>query len=248
MRSRGLQRILVLAFALVAGCGDATNADGDGETTVVGPTTGVDPSTGVADDGLCVAGYEGCPCFDDARCISGLRCLSNHCVTVPDASSTDDTTPSEESTSTAAESSSGGATEESSSSSDGESSSTGIPAVCVDDDTYCDDEELQTCVDGQWVLATCEETCGLTGYASGGCGNADGCLCAGHSDEVCDTGTYNHCNCIDVLFGVVSCTFAQSELEYQACFADTTTANTCWSTYSVQAIEDCEMAVVECGA
>lgn len=244
MRSDGLQMILVLALAVVAGCGSEANADGDSETTGV-ETTGDDPTTGAVGDGLCVPGYEGCACFEDAKCISGLECLSNHCVSVPNATS-DDTASSDESTS-AGESSSGDVTEDSSTGGDQESS-TGVPAVCVDDDTYCDDEELQTCVDGQWEVVGCEDLCSVTGYGTSGCADADGCQCSGHSDEVCDFGTYNHCVCVDALYGVVSCTSAQLELEYQACFAETTAANTCWAQYAVSTIEDCEMLVAECGA
>lgn len=243
MRSDDLKT--VLALALLVGCGDGTSGDGGGDTTGSDPS-GAETTTGVADDGLCVPGYEGCPCFADERCISGLECLSNHCVFVPAPTpTTGDTTPSDESTSTTAEASSGDATDGTSSD---ESSSTGIPAVCVDDDTYCNDDDLQTCVEGQWEVATCEEACGLTGYSSGVCRDADSCLCAGHNDALCDTGTYNHCICIDVLYGEVSCDSMQAELEYEACFADTTPANVCWSTYSILAIEDCETAVAECGA
>jgi hypothetical protein len=244
MRSDGLQRIL--ALALVAGCGGGANGDGGSEATG-SETIGVVPTTGDAGDGLCVPGYEGCPCFDDARCISGLQCLSNHCVSVP-ASTSGDPTSSDASTSIATEASSGDTTEGTSSSGGDESSSTGVPAVCVDDDTYCDEGELQTCVDGQWELAACEEVCAVAGYASPGCGDADGCLCQGHTDDVCDIGTSNHCICIDVLYGVVSCTSEQTELEYQACVADTTAANICWAQYEITIIEDCEMAVAECGA
>ncbi|HWB79190.1 MAG TPA: hypothetical protein VG755_29720 [Nannocystaceae bacterium] len=247
MRRNGLQGIV--AIALVAGCGNAGTAEGDGETSSGHATsldatsldaTSDDPSTSGAHDDTCVPGWEGCPCFEDARCIEGLMCLSNHCVLVPDAGSSEG-----DATDATTTESSGDPTDASSSE---ESSSTGLPDVCYDDDTYCDDDELQTCVDGQWVVVDCEDACALTGYSSAGCEQAEACSCDVHSDEVCDNAAYQHCICIDALYGVVSCTSAQLELEYQACFADTTPANTCWSQYDVQTIEDCEMAVAECGA
>lgn len=247
MRKDCLQRIGALAIALVAGCGNAANADGTDETTGVDATgvdatgvdaTGVDGSTSGV-DGVCVPGWEGCPCFEDERCIEGLMCLSNHCVLVPDASSSEGDTADEATTE-----SSGDATDASSS----DESSTGLPDVCYDDDTYCDDDELQTCVDGQWEIVDCEDMCAGTGYSSAGCEQAETCTCDVHSDAVCDNAAYQHCLCIDALYGEVLCSPEQLEMEYQACFADTTPANTCWSQYNVQLIEDCEMAVAECGA
>ncbi len=245
MRSGGLQRILVLAW--VVGCGDGANADGSSDTTGpdptgVDPSTGVDPTTGAASDGLCVPGYESCPCFDDDRCISGLQCLSDHCVSVPPVS--DDTTGAE---STSASSSGDATTEESSSSGGDDSTSTGIVAVCVDDDTYCSDDELQTCVGGQWEVATCSETCNLIGYDAGNCYGADICDCYGHSDIDCDHASYNHCVCIEALYGEVACTFAQMELEYAACFSEMSAANDCWAAADINTIEDCEIAVAGCG-
>lgn len=237
---------MIFVLAIVAGCGNAANADGDDGTTGPDPTSS-DPNTSVASDGLCVPGYEGCPCFDDARCISGLACLSDHCVKVPDGPSTDDTTPLEDSSSGAGESSSSDAMQDTgTSSSDDGSSSSGPAAVCVDDDTYCEDGDLQTCVGGQWSSMTCEDACALTGYGASGCLDADSCGCAGHSDALCDAAAYQHCICIDALYGRTTCN--ELEMEYQACFEDTTAGNTCWSMYDVQTLEDCQQAVAECGA
>lgn len=245
MRSDGLQRIGALAIALVAGCGSGANADGDSETTG-GPATsldatGVEASTGA--DGQCVPGWEGCPCFEDERCISGLMCLSNHCVLVPDASSSEGDTAHEATTDTTE--SSGDTTDASSSE---ESSSTGVPDVCYADDTYCDDDELQSCVDGQWEVVGCEDACALIGYASLGCDQRDSCLCSGHIDTTCDNAAYNHCVCIEALYGEITCTTDQMEMEYQACAVDETPSNTCWSTSDINTVEDCQLAVMECGA
>lgn len=246
MRRDGLQTIL--AVTLVVACSNSPNADTNetvGDSTGTAPTTDTptteSPSTGTADEGLCVPGYEGCPCFDDARCISGLMCLSNYCVSVPDdTTSIGDPTLDDSSSSTSA-------SEDESSSGDGESTSTGLPDVCVDDDTYCDDEDLQTCVDGQWVYADCVDACGATGFGGTECRDADSCLCVGHSDAFCDTATYNHCICVDALFGEIACSSEQFESEYAACFAEVSALNSCWHPYQINTLEDCEAAVAECG-
>lgn len=251
MRTNCWQGIGALAIALVAGCGDAANADGADATT--GDATGVDATGAVATgvdatsvdastsaDDVCVPGWEGCPCFEDERCIAGLLCLSNHCVLVPDASSSGDDGTDEATTESSSDSTDAGASED--------SSSTGLPDVCYDDDTYCDDDELQTCVDGQWEIVDCDDVCESQGYTSDGCEQAESCSCGAHTDGVCDDAAYQHCICIDALYGEIPCSNEQLEMEYQACFADTTPANTCWSQYNVQIIEDCEMAVAECGA
>lgn len=234
------------ALAVVAGCGGAGASDDDdtsgGPSTAAStdPSTGVESSadetsTGAPADDECVPGWESCPCYEDDRCISGLQCLSHHCVRVPDASTSDtlsDTTGEGSTTDASTE----------------ESSSTGLPDVCWDDDTYCEFDELATCVDGQWEEMECEDYCLLTGSGGTTCADADRCACAGHSDATCDAASYNHCICLDALYGDPSCTVEEQESQYQACFMDTTPANTCWAMYQITVIEDCEMAVAECGA
>src|SRR5262249_15052762 len=149
----------------------------------------------------CTPGYEGCACLSGA-CLGDLQCFSDLCVEPPSGTETvgedeEDTndddddddddessgvpevTATESSTSAPGESTDDGVEETTNAESTEESSTTEPEPECLEMDNYCANGMFQTCVGGQWEETTCTEVCGVSGYLSPGCSNADACLCEG---------------------------------------------------------------------
>lgn len=199
----------------------------------------------VGETGGCTPGYEGCACTLEGVCLAGLTCASMLCVDLgaqesstgaPLDTTTSETTGTtapvaESSTSESAETESTSEVDVGSSSSEA-SGTTEIEPVCPEGDNYCDMETAmhQTCVDGQWQVASCVEHCNLVGYDSPGCANTDSCTCVGFIDDACADGALGLCYCADVVYGV-PCDMNSWIDFYDECFLGTTEYAVCWIDY-----------------
>lgn len=225
---------------LLGACDDGNDATGD-TTSSETSSSGSVASTGETE---CYAGYERCPCMD-GLCLDGLVCLSDLCVQpAPETSSTDGGESDTTSAVVGDDSTDSGSTGIETSSSE-ESGTTVIPPECLDDDNYCDDDTLQTCVDGFWQLTTCSDWCAQTGYESPGCATADGCLCEGYADDLCYDGAYNLCICADIDYAI-PCTEEQLQIFYDECWTMANDYVACFSDFPIDEVADCAPAESVC--
>lgn len=233
----------VLVLGLCAACGDATPATGDVETSGA-PLPSDDSSSSGAP--ACVPGYEGCSCYE-GTCLSGLACLSDLCVMLPDPStSTDgdsgvDTRTTDEPTTT----DDGGSSSSDGESSSSESSSTGPIVECEPEQTACADASYQTCIDGSWSDETaCNDVCAPNGYDSSGCADELTCACDVPNDDHCNLGAQAYCFCADQ-YGS-PCNDADMTAAYDMCFANTEPAIGCFADHVAGGQIDCDAAINAC--
>lgn len=246
--SCGFGIALLLAIVGVTACGDAP-ANDEG-------TTGVDADSSTGEPS-CTPGYEGCPCADGV-CLAGLSCFSDFCVMAddPDTASAssgsvdpDDGTTAMPGTEDAEGSSSDdaigpeGTTD--GESSDAESSTTAPPIECTPEETACADETYQTCVDGAWQDAACDDVCAATGYASSGCADDVSCLCDEPTDTNCQNGAAGYCFCVEEA-GAGTCTEDDYVGFYEGCFDGTVPEIDCFGGYVMNGQIDCQAAIDGC--
>jgi hypothetical protein len=226
------------AVLALAACGGGTEA---GDTTSDTSSGGAIASTGEA---VCYLGYEKCPCMD-GLCLDGLVCLSDLCVQPAPETSSSEGGESSTTSAVVGDGSSDSSSTGIDASSSEESTTTVIPPECLDDDNYCDDDMLQTCVDGFWQLTTCSDWCAQTGYLSPGCDTADGCLCEGYADDTCYDGAYNICVCADIDFDI-PCTDEQLQIFFDQCWTMENEFVECFSAYPIDEVADCAPAEAVC--